>query len=216
MSQGQPQLRGRSSLPMLTAHHLFQSETEASADDKMLKPSSNDFQIDTTNVLSATLTLFWNSLYRTYIAPVNGGSNADSLLSDSFAKGVGFAGGVDWTTGLEAMLKDATVMGDFEVEGRGSVNSRKRLRWGIETTRPVGVGYAVRFLSTLFSTFYTPHPFYFTLDVLFFVECRIANVISSRSASRLLEYAYNVAFDCLHRHYVLLFPDGASDCNELR
>ncbi|KAJ7883912.1 glycosyl hydrolase family 92-domain-containing protein [Mycena olivaceomarginata] len=250
MSQGQPQLRGRSSLPMLTAHHLFQSETEASADDKMLKPSSNEYTRRTcspprsrssgtrsnrtynapVNVTGDNSLLgaergegeeYWDSFLLYLVRPLFpslpfygdtsvllvrvfssltpgicicfadapfrvvhplyaitaptaqssivralsgiykhtgwlpdcrmsgdkgftqahfGGSNADSLLSDSFAKGVGFAGGVDWTTGLEAMLKDATVMGDFEVEGRGP--------WGSDT----------------------------------------------RSASRLLEYAYNVAF----------------------
>ncbi|KAJ6545708.1 glycosyl hydrolase family 92-domain-containing protein [Mycena capillaripes] len=46
-----------------------------------------------------------------------GGSNADSLLSDSFVKGIG----------MEGEGKDATVMGDFEVEGRGGINSRKKL-----------------------------------------------------------------------------------------
>jgi putative alpha-1,2-mannosidase len=54
-----------------------------------------------------------------------GGSNADSLLSDSFVKGI--SAGIDWEAGFEAMVKDATVMGDFEVEGRGSVNSRAKL-----------------------------------------------------------------------------------------
>jgi putative alpha-1,2-mannosidase len=54
-----------------------------------------------------------------------GGSNADSLLADSFVKGI--RAGIDWEAGFEAMVKDATVMGDFEVEGRGGINSRERL-----------------------------------------------------------------------------------------
>jgi hypothetical protein len=54
-----------------------------------------------------------------------GGSNADSLLADSFIKGI--KAGIDWEEGFKAMVKDATVMGDFEVEGRGSINSRERL-----------------------------------------------------------------------------------------
>ncbi|KAF7300759.1 Glycoside hydrolase family 92 protein [Mycena kentingensis (nom. inval.)] len=46
-----------------------------------------------------------------------GGSNADSLLSDSFVKGI--KAGIDWGTGYAAMVKDATVEGDYSVEGRG-------------------------------------------------------------------------------------------------
>ncbi|KAJ6512551.1 alpha-1,2-mannosidase, putative subfamily [Mycena sanguinolenta] len=215
-------------------------------------------ELDTTGVPRDTLELFWSSLYRTYIAPVNvtgdnplwaseepywdsfyciwdtfrvvhplyaitaptaqaeivralidvyrhagwlpdcrmsgdkgftqGGSNADSLLGDSYLKGVGvgatsrrsglrrrsvsggglggIAGritldqrevGVDWRTGLEAMVKDATVMGDFEVEGRGGINSREKLGYV-----PVGD---------------TDHP--------------SSPGSNTRSASRLLEYAYN-------------------------
>ncbi|KAJ7352022.1 alpha-1,2-mannosidase, putative subfamily [Mycena albidolilacea] len=84
-----------------------------------------------------------------------GGSNADSLLADSFIKGI--KAGIDWEEGFKAMVKDATVMGDFEVEGRGSINSRERLGFV-----PVGDN---------------DHP-----------PSRGAN---TRSASRLLEYAYN-------------------------
>ncbi|KAJ7790576.1 alpha-1,2-mannosidase, putative subfamily [Mycena olivaceomarginata] len=84
-----------------------------------------------------------------------GGSNADSLLSDSFVKGV--SAGIDWEAGFEAMVKDATVMGDFEVEGRGSVNSRAKLGFV-----PVG------------DKDHPPSP-----------------GSNTRSASRLLEYAYN-------------------------
>ena len=54
-----------------------------------------------------------------------GGSNADSLLSDSFVKGI--KAGIDWETGYEAMVKDATVEGDFSVQGRGGIASRAKL-----------------------------------------------------------------------------------------
>ncbi|KAK7055753.1 glycoside hydrolase family 92 protein [Favolaschia claudopus] len=53
-----------------------------------------------------------------------GGSNADSLLADSYIKGI--KAGIDWEDGFKAMVKDATVMGDFEVEGRGNINSREK------------------------------------------------------------------------------------------
>ncbi|KAJ7235600.1 glycosyl hydrolase family 92-domain-containing protein [Mycena haematopus] len=84
-----------------------------------------------------------------------GGSNADSLLADSFVKGI--KAGIDWEAGFEAMVKDATVMGDFEVEGRGSINSREKFGFVPVADRD--------------------HP-----------PSRGAN---TRSASRLLEYAYN-------------------------
>ncbi|KAJ7633678.1 alpha-1,2-mannosidase, putative subfamily [Mycena polygramma] len=84
-----------------------------------------------------------------------GGSNADSLLSDSFVKGI--TAGIDWDEGYAAMVKDATVMGDFEVEGRGGINSRKKLGYV-----PVWDG---------------DHPH--------------STGSNTRSASRLLEYAYN-------------------------
>ncbi|KAJ6534151.1 glycosyl hydrolase family 92-domain-containing protein [Mycena capillaripes] len=196
-------------------------------------------ELDTTNVPRATLELFWSSLYRSYIAPVNvtgdnplwkseepywdsfyciwdtfrtvhpllaitapqaqaeilravvdvarrtgwlpdcrmstnkgftqGGSNADSLLSDGWVKGIGRAPhwnegadstkpkGLDWPYALTAMLRDATVMGDFEVQGRGGVNSRRRLGYvpAKDKDHPR-----------------SPGP-------------------NTRSASRLLEYAYN-------------------------
>ncbi|KAK7006255.1 glycoside hydrolase family 92 protein [Favolaschia claudopus] len=88
-----------------------------------------------------------------------GGSNADSLLADSFVKGIGMRAeeGVDWEKAFEGMVKDATEMGDFEVEGRGGVNSRERLGYV-----PAGD---------------TDHP--------------PSGGANTRSASRLLEYAYN-------------------------
>ncbi|KAF8173185.1 glycosyl hydrolase family 92-domain-containing protein [Mycena galopus ATCC 62051] len=178
-------------------------------------------EVDSTGVSADTQELFWSSLYRTYIAPTNitgdnpfepywdsfyciwdtfrvvhplyaitapvaqaeiiralidiyrnagwlpdcrmsmdkgftqGGSNADSLLADSYIKGI--KAGIDWEAGFEAMVKDATVMGDFEVEGRGSINSREKLGFVPVADRD--------------------HP-----------PSRGAN---TRSASRLLEYAYN-------------------------
>ncbi|KAJ6480878.1 alpha-1,2-mannosidase, putative subfamily [Mycena sanguinolenta] len=54
-----------------------------------------------------------------------GGSNADSLLSDSFVKGI--KAGIDWETGYEAMVKDATIEGDFSIQGRGGIASRAKL-----------------------------------------------------------------------------------------
>ncbi|KAJ6592313.1 alpha-1,2-mannosidase, putative subfamily, partial [Mycena vulgaris] len=54
-----------------------------------------------------------------------GGSNADSLLSDSFVKGITV--GIDWETGYEAMVKDATIEGDFSVQGRGGIPAREKL-----------------------------------------------------------------------------------------
>jgi putative alpha-1,2-mannosidase len=53
-----------------------------------------------------------------------GGSNADSLLADSFVKGI--TAGIDWQTGFAAMLKDAQVEGDWEVEGRGGIASHDK------------------------------------------------------------------------------------------
>ncbi|KAJ7181028.1 alpha-1,2-mannosidase, putative subfamily [Mycena filopes] len=85
-----------------------------------------------------------------------GGSNADSMLSDSFVKGI--KAGIDWDTGLEAMIKDATVEGDFSVQGRGGIAARAKLGFvpvGDTSDNPPNEG------------------------------------PNTRSASRLLEYAYN-------------------------
>ncbi|EJD51198.1 alpha-1,2-mannosidase, putative subfamily [Auricularia subglabra TFB-10046 SS5] len=55
-----------------------------------------------------------------------GGSNADSLLSDSYVKGI--RNGVNWNDGLKAMIKDAEVTPpDWTVEGRGGIVNRKKL-----------------------------------------------------------------------------------------
>ncbi|KAF7356222.1 Alpha-1-2-mannosidase family protein [Mycena venus] len=85
-----------------------------------------------------------------------GGSNADSLLSDSFVKGI--TANIDWETGYEALVKDATVEGDFSVQGRGGIPSREKLGFvpvGDTSDNPPNEG------------------------------------PNTRSASRLLEYAYN-------------------------
>ncbi|KAJ7097269.1 alpha-1,2-mannosidase, putative subfamily, partial [Mycena belliarum] len=85
-----------------------------------------------------------------------GGSNADSLLSDSFVKGI--RAGIDWETGYQAMVKDATVEGDFTVEGRGGIPARAKHGFvpvGDNADNPPNEG------------------------------------PNTRSASRLLEYAYN-------------------------
>ncbi|KAJ7694666.1 alpha-1,2-mannosidase, putative subfamily [Mycena rosella] len=85
-----------------------------------------------------------------------GGSNADNLLSDSFVKGI--KAGIDWETGYAAMVKDATVEGDFSVQGRGGIAARKQ------------------------------HGFVPVNDTLDNPPNEGPN---TRSASRLLEYAYN-------------------------
>ncbi|KAF8197706.1 glycosyl hydrolase family 92-domain-containing protein [Mycena galopus ATCC 62051] len=51
-----------------------------------------------------------------------GGSNADCVLADSFVKGI--TAGIDWETGFVAMLKDAHQEGDWQVQGRGGIESR--------------------------------------------------------------------------------------------
>ncbi|KAJ7139402.1 glycosyl hydrolase family 92-domain-containing protein [Mycena epipterygia] len=160
-------------------------------------------EVDATGVSNDTQQLFWSSLYRTYISPTNitgdnplwnstepywdsfyciwdtfrwavralidiyrqtgwlpdcrmsldkgftqGGSNADLLLSDSFVKGI--KAGIDWETGFEAMIKDATVEGDYNVQGRDGIADREKLGF----------------------------PSHYLIGII-------------RSASRLLEYAYN-------------------------
>lgn len=52
-----------------------------------------------------------------------GGSNADSLLSDSFVKGI--SAGIDWEAGYQAVVNDATKEGDFSVQGRGGIAARQ-------------------------------------------------------------------------------------------
>ncbi|KAF7357198.1 Glycoside hydrolase family 92 protein [Mycena sanguinolenta] len=85
-----------------------------------------------------------------------GGSNADCVLADSFVKGI--TAGIDWQTGFEAMLKDAHEEGDWQVQGRGGIESRATYGYV-----PVGD--------------YADDP--------------PSGASHDRTASRLLEYAYN-------------------------
>jgi putative alpha-1,2-mannosidase len=104
-----------------------------------------------------------------------GGSNADSLLSDSFSKGITV--GIDWETGYEAMVKDATVEGDFTVEGRGGIAARAAVGYvpvGDTSDNPPNEGPNTRYTS------FSPSLVGIFPSNDFF-----------RSASRLLEYAYN-------------------------
>ena len=56
-----------------------------------------------------------------------GGSNADSMLADSYVKGIRDAH-IDWAEVLEAMRKNAEVSPpDWGLEGRGCIEARKRL-----------------------------------------------------------------------------------------
>ncbi|CAK7211562.1 hypothetical protein SCUCBS95973_001157 [Sporothrix curviconia] len=55
-----------------------------------------------------------------------GGSNADNVLADAFAKGI--EGGIDWDDAYAAVLKDAEVEPyDWSNEGRGGLDSWKAL-----------------------------------------------------------------------------------------
>ncbi|KAI1431236.1 family 92 glycosyl hydrolase [Xylaria sp. CBS 124048] len=63
------------------------------------------------------------SLSRGY---TQGGSNADIVLADGFLKGL--AGGIDWNTGYDAVVKDAEVEPfDWCCHGRGGIDSWKAL-----------------------------------------------------------------------------------------
>lgn len=76
-----------------------------------------------------------------------GGSNADSLLSDSFVKGI--SAGIDWETGYQAVVKDATVEGDFSVQGRGGIAARQAHGYvpvGDSTDNPTNEGPNTRFV----------------------------------------------------------------------
>lgn len=56
---------------------------------------------------------------------VQGGSNGDMMLADSYIKGI--REGIDWKKGLEAMIKDATVSPeDWGVQGRGGIKARSK------------------------------------------------------------------------------------------
>ena len=84
------------------------------------------------------------------------------LLSDSYVKGLSNFGGIDWKTGLDAMIKDAEVSPpDWGLEGRGGIEARKKFGY-VPADRP-GPGNAPN----------------------------ATNVTPGRTASRTIEYAYN-------------------------
>lgn len=76
-----------------------------------------------------------------------GGSNADTLLVDSWLKGIG--DGVDWETGYEAMISDAEEEPlNWSVEGRGGLTSWKKLGYiPYQDFDPYGVGAFTRSIS---------------------------------------------------------------------
>ncbi|ROV93934.1 hypothetical protein VSDG_06259 [Cytospora chrysosperma] len=76
-----------------------------------------------------------------------GGSNADVVLADTFAKG--FLNGIDWDTGYEAVLKDAQVEPPvWSVEGRGGLASWQALGYiPADDFDPYGVGPFTRSVS---------------------------------------------------------------------
>jgi putative alpha-1,2-mannosidase len=72
--------------------------------------------------------LFSLSLYWCVAKSLVKGSNADNVLSDSYVKGI--TAGINWSDGLAAMIKDATVTPpDWTVEGRGGIERRKTLHY---------------------------------------------------------------------------------------
>jgi putative alpha-1,2-mannosidase len=76
-----------------------------------------------------------------------GGSNADTLLVDSWLKGID--DGVDWKTAYEAMIKDAEVEPmNWSVEGRGGLESWKTLGYiPKDDFDPIGSGAFTRSIS---------------------------------------------------------------------
>ncbi|KAF2672136.1 alpha-1,2-mannosidase, putative subfamily [Microthyrium microscopicum] len=76
-----------------------------------------------------------------------GGSNADTLLVDSWIKGI--SDGVDWKTAYEAMIKDAEVEPlNWSVEGRGGLRSWKTLGYiPKDDFDPIGSGAFTRSIS---------------------------------------------------------------------
>ncbi|KAK2787587.1 hypothetical protein FQN53_005037 [Emmonsiellopsis sp. PD_33] len=74
-----------------------------------------------------------------------GGSNADVVLADAYVKNLP---GIDWKTGYEALVKDAEVdPPDFEYEGRGGMDSWKKLGYIPSDDRPPGKGMKTRSVS---------------------------------------------------------------------
>ncbi|EJD39277.1 hypothetical protein AURDEDRAFT_116210 [Auricularia subglabra TFB-10046 SS5] len=70
----------------------------------------------------------WLPDCRMSLAPgwTQGGSDADSLLADSFVKNI--TKDIDWNAGLRSMITDATITpGYWDVEGRSAIERRKQL-----------------------------------------------------------------------------------------
>ena len=74
-----------------------------------------------------------------------GGSNADVVLVDAFVKNLA---GIDWETGYEALIKDAEVQPpNWDLEGRGGLESWKSLGYIPIDDNPVGQGLHTRSVS---------------------------------------------------------------------
>ncbi|EEH16737.1 hypothetical protein PABG_06824 [Paracoccidioides brasiliensis Pb03] len=74
-----------------------------------------------------------------------GGSNADVVLADAFVKRLP---GIDWETGYQALLKDAeSTPNDWEIEGRGGLESWKKLGYIPSDGMPIGNGLRTRSVS---------------------------------------------------------------------
>ncbi|PGH13501.1 hypothetical protein AJ79_03631 [Helicocarpus griseus UAMH5409] len=74
-----------------------------------------------------------------------GGSNADVVLADAFVKGLP---DIDWEAGYEALIKDAEVSPrDWDIEGRGGLESWKGLGYIPSDDKPPGIGLRTRSVS---------------------------------------------------------------------
>ena len=111
-----------------------------------------------------------------------GGSNADSLLSDSYVKGI--RAGINWTEGLEAMMVDANIPPKaWNYGGRGSLDSRKKLGYlAIDD-------YSSQHRSVPDTNWQVPLAARQSKGV----TATLHNVWGGYTASRLLEYCFNDA-----------------------
>jgi putative alpha-1,2-mannosidase len=103
-----------------------------------------------------------------------GGSNADTLLADSYVKGI--RTGINWTDGLQAMLDDAEITPPaWNYEGRGAIKQRKQYGY-----IPIEDGAALKRSVDGEDDEHLP-------------QQRLWNVMEGKIVSRHLEYAYNDA-----------------------
>ncbi|KAJ6532620.1 hypothetical protein B0H19DRAFT_1272872 [Mycena capillaripes] len=177
-------------------YRTYMAPTNITGDNPSGKPYWDDFYCiwDTFRVVHP-LYVITAPAAQPEIGFTQGGSNADTLLSDSFVKGIGmeFEGKVDSEKGLEVMIKDATVVGDFEGEGRGGINFRKKLGYvpvrdndhphstGANTRRgPFPLHYQSAYLFLLLALYLSPTMFH-----------SITHPHSS--ASCLLDYAHEIS-----------------------